>query len=109
MNRSFSHDMPRTHRSTLQGKHYGRVCGRTNSALLSQKLLTVTLLTCYVDADVFKAWVTQELPPKIPKISIIVMDNAAFPKRIEHTWAQCQRLQRSLNCSIHALFNRYEL
>ena len=61
----FSHDMPQTHRSTLHGKHYGRVCGRTNSALLKRHF------DCYV--DVFKAWVTQELLPKIPKISMIVM------------------------------------
>ena len=48
-----------------------------------------------MDADVFKAWVTQELLPKIPKISIIVMDNAAFPKR--------QDIQDSLTSAAHTL------
>jgi len=63
------------------GKHNGRARGRTNSALLNQKLLTVTLLNGSVDADVFKAWATQEFLPHLPKNSIIVMDNAAFHKR----------------------------
>ena len=38
---------------------------------------------------------TQELLPKIPKISIIVMDNAAFPKR--------QDIQDSLTSAAHTL------
>ena len=53
------------------------------------------IVDCYVDAEVFKAWVTQELLPKISKISIIVMDNAAFPKR--------QDIQDSLISAGHTL------
>ena len=37
----------------------------------------------YVNADVFYAWVTQDLLPKIQKNTVIVMDNAAFHIRTD--------------------------
>jgi len=48
--------------------------------LLNKKLLTVTLADFYV--NVFKAWALQDLLSQIPK-SMIVMDNASFPKRTD--------------------------
>ena len=131
----FAHDRPRTHGSTLQGKHNGGALGRTNiiGAWLNQKLLTVTLLNGSVDADVFKTWVMQELLPKIPKKSMIVMllftsvkdiqDSLTAAGHIweylptyspdlnpiEHTWPQCKLLRRSLYCSFHDLFTSHVL
>ena len=46
-------------------------------------LLTVMLFTGTTNADVFFAWLSQDLLPKLPPNSIIVMDNAAFHKRAD--------------------------
>jgi hypothetical protein len=57
--------------------------GRTNAigALIKGALLTVALFPCNINADVFYAWAAQDLVPKLPAGSIVVMDNAAFHKR----------------------------
>ena len=57
--------------------------GRTNAigALLNGLLLTVSLFSFNVNSDVFHAWMTQDLLPKVPVGSVIVMDNASFHKR----------------------------
>jgi len=51
--------------------------------LLGFCLLTVTLFTGSINANVFFAWITQDLVPKLPKNSVIVMDNASFYKRLD--------------------------
>lgn len=107
--------------------------GRTNviGALLGVCLLTVTLFTGSINSDVFFAWLTQDLLPKLPKNSVIVMDNAAFHKRIdiqqaiadaghileylppyspdlnpiERKWAQSKALRKQTHCSIETLFS----
>ncbi len=60
----------------------GGLKGRTNviGALLKGTLLTVCLFQTTVDALVFNTLVTQDLMPKLPEKSIIVMDNATFHK-----------------------------
>ena len=96
--------------------------GRTNviGALLASCLLTATLFTRMVNADVCFAWLSQDLLPKLPTNSVIVMDNTSFHKRadfqhlieqqghlleflppyspdlnpIEHKWAQANALRR---------------
>ena len=111
--------------------------GRTNviGALLSGLLLTVTLLTGYVNSDVFYAWVTQDLLPILPSKSVIVMDNASFHKRldiqkviaqanhtllflppyspelnpIEHKWAQAKAIRKQKHCSVSELFTLYQI
>ena len=108
--------------------------GRTNviGALLASVLLTATLFTGSVNADVFFAWLDQDLLPKLPTNSVIVMDNASFHKRddarllieqaghileflppyspdlnpIEHKWAQAKSLRRKKNCSTDTLFSQ---
>ena len=52
--------------------------GRTNviGALFASCLLTATLFTRTVNADVFFAWLSQDLLPKLSTNSVIVMDNA---------------------------------
>ena len=84
----FAHDMPRTHGyaprgQRCDGSHDWHARERTNAigALLGQHLLTVSLFETYVNADLFYAWLCQDLIPKLPPECIIVMDNATFHKR----------------------------
>lgn len=106
--------------------------GRTNAigALIKGTLLSVSLFPCNINADVFCAWVTQDLVPKLPASSVVVMDNAAFHKRedikdsinnaghtleflptyspdlnpIEHKWAQLKSIRNKVRCSVDSLF-----
>ena len=129
--------MPRTHGYSSRGQRcYGvqdwNARGRTNAigALIGSALLTVGLFETNVNADIFTAWVEQDLLPKLPNNSVIVMDNATFHKRndtqemieksghtlvylppyspdfnpIEKKWAQIKSIRRKLQCSIHKLF-----
>jgi len=75
--------MPRTHGYAPVGKrcfgnHDWHAKGRTNviGALLGASLLTACLFSGSVNADVFLAWVEQDLLPKAPEECVIVMDNA---------------------------------
>ena len=89
------------------------------------------MFTCYVNSDVFYAWLTQDLLPKVSKGSVIVMDNASFHKRsdmieaidkegficdflppyspdlnpIEKNWAQVKSIRRKKRCSLDELFS----
>jgi transposase len=115
------------------GTHDWHAKGRTNviGALLGKNLLTRCLFDTSIDSDIFCAFLIQDLLPKIPKNSVLVMDNAAFHKRsdiqthihkagftlqylppyspdlnpIEHKWAQAKARRRTLQCSIHELFS----
>jgi hypothetical protein len=83
----FAHDLPHTHGYPIGkrcvGKHNWHA-GRTHviGALLASCLLTATLFTGSVNADVFFAWLSQDVLPKLPPNSIIV-DNASFHKRAD--------------------------
>ena len=134
----FALDAPRTHGYTLRGERcYGswdwHARGQLNAigAIINFKFLTVTFFDSYIDSDVFYAWVTQDLLPKTPPRSVIVMDNASFHKRedimkaflnaghevvflppyspdlnpIEHKWAQAKSLRRKLKCHPYKLFD----
>ena len=134
----FAHDMPRTHGYALKGKRCQGMRnwnsrGRTNiiGALLGTTMLTAALFSCNVDSDVFHAWITEDLLPKLSANSVLVMDNAAFHKRndtrvaiedaghkleylppyspdmnpIEHKWAQAKAIRRAKSCSIPEIFN----
>ena len=129
--------MPRTHGYAPIGKRcYGtqdwHAKGRTNAigALIGKTLLTIGLFKANINADIFTAWVQQDLLPKLPPNSVIVMDNATFHKRsdtqaliqkaghrliflppyspdlnpIEQKWAQTKAIRKRLMCSIHDLF-----
>ena len=133
----FMRDMPRISGYSAKGDRcYGSydysTKDRTNviGALVGSILLTVVLLSCYVDTQVFTCWVKQDLMPKLPARSIIVMDNASFHKGkemqeaiekaghtllylpayspdlnpIEKKWAQIKHLRRTLRCSVDELF-----
>ena len=134
--------MPRTHGYTAVGErcsgvHDRRAGGRTNAvgALLGKDPPTVTLFDGAADSDVFYAWIRQDLLPKLPENSVIIMDNASFHKRrdiqeavkakghileympvyspdlnpIEHKWAQAKALRRKHRCSVDELFRDHKL
>ena len=129
--------MPRTHGYSKIGKRCFGSCdwhakGRTNviGALLSHCLLTTGLFDTNINADIFLAWVTQDLIPKLPEKSVLVLDNASFHKRediknaikqaghileylppyspdlnpIEQKWAQAKSIIRKLKCDTYTLF-----
>ena len=82
--------MPRTHGYSLRGvrcfgTHDWGAKGRTNviGALLGSVLLTVSLFQTTINTAVFNAWVIQDLIPKLPEKSVVVMDNATFHKGVE--------------------------
>jgi transposase len=129
--------MPRTHGYSDKGQRcYGThdwgAKGRTNAigALIGATLLTVSLFESMINSEIFTAWVQQDLIPKLPQRSVVVMDNASFHKQsemqealgaaghtllylppyspdlnpIEHKWAQVKSLRRKLACSVDGLF-----
>ena len=133
----FAVDIPRTHGYSLKGRRcYGKrdwhARGRTNAigAILNFEFLTVDLWDCNIDSDIFFAWLTKCLIPKLPPNSVVVLDNASFHKRqdmrdaleeaghtleflppyspdlnpIEKKWAQTKALYRQLRCSLSVLF-----
>jgi transposase len=119
------------------GKHDWHSKRRTNviGALIGACLLTVCLFKGSINSDVFHGWVKEDLLPKLPQNSVLVMDNATFHKRadtqaliqkagvileylpsyspdlnpIEHKWAQAKSLRKSSNCSIFSLFRLFYL
>lgn len=129
--------MPRTHGYSLKGKrcfgsHDWGAKGRTNviGALCAGVLLTVNLFQTTINTVIFNAWVQQDLTPKLPPKSVVVMDNASFHKSkdmaktlkdaghtllylptyspdlnpIEKKWAQAKSIRRKTQCSIKNLF-----
>jgi transposase len=133
----FAHDMPRTHGYAARGQRCFGVCdwhakGRTNviGALIGKMFLTVGLFQTNINADIFHAWVTQDLVPKLPNRSVVVMDGATFHKRedirkaitdeghdleilppysphqnpIEQKWAKTKAWRKKLRCSSEQLF-----
>lgn len=134
--------MPRTHGYSPIGKRcYGvkdwHARGRINviGALLGATLLTVTLFSDNINSDVFASWTQQDLIPKLPNNSVIVMDNATFHKRediknaiknaghtlvfqpayspdlnpIEHKWAEAKAIRRKYNCSVEDIFDKHNI
>lgn len=132
--------MPRTHGYSKQGKRcYGThdwgAKGRTNAigALIGKTLLTVSLFMHNVNTEIFSNWIEQDLLPKLPKNSVIIMDNASFHKGkimqekikdaghileylppyspdlnpIEKKWAQAKSIRRKERCSINDLFGKF--
>lgn len=111
--------------------------GRVNAigAITNFKLFNVALFNCNIDADVFYAWLTQELLPNVPKNSVIVLDNVTFHKRkdaliavrqqghileflpphspdlnpIDKKWAQAKNIRRKFNYTPEELFIYTEL
>ena len=107
--------------------------GRLNAigAITDFKLLNVCLFDTYINADVFYAWLSQELLTSLPSNSVIVLDNATFHQRrdaleaiekaghiveflppyspdlnpIEKKWAQAKSIRRKFGYSPDELFS----
>ena len=136
----FAHDMPRTHGYSPKGMRcYGEqnwgAKGRTNviGALLGTVLITISLFSCSINTAIFTGWVTQDLLPKLPSKTVIILDNASFHKGndmlkavekaghillylppyspdlnpIEHKWAQAKAMRQKYRCDIQQLFIKY--
>lgn len=122
------------------GKQDWGAKGRSNviGALLGKELLTLSIFDCTIDTDIFSTWILEDLLPKLPKQSILVMDNASFHKGtkmqkaiaeienhkhkilylptyspdlnpIEKKWAQAKAVRRKIGCSTHELFAKHIL
>ena len=136
----FANDMPRTHAYSARGNRCYDTCdwhskGRINAigAIIGFSFLTVSLINGSVNSNVFYAWLTQDLLPKMPPNAVIVMDNAPFHKRIdikeailgkgfileylpsyspdlnpiEHKWAQAKAIRKKKRCNTDELFSYY--
>ena len=134
--------MPRTHGYSLKGKRCFGNCdwnakGRLNviGALIGSYLLSVSIFEGTINSDVFHAWVEQDLLPKIPQGSVVIMDNASFHKRtdtqelikkkgyilkylppyspdlnpIEHKWAQAKAIRRRTGELVEEIFRNQKL
>jgi len=132
--------MPRTHgyakRGTRSiGTHDWHAKGRLNAigAIINMTFLTLSVFDCSINSDVFYAWLTQDLLPKVKTGAVIVMDNATFHKRndmieaiesrgciplflppyspdlnpIEKKWAQIKSIRRKLRCQLDELFKEH--
>ena len=130
--------MPRTHGYSVKGErcygiHNWNAKGRTNviGAIINFAFLTLGMFESTINSDVFYAWLTQDLLPKVPRGSVIVMDNASFHKRqdmmkaikdhggileflppyspdlnpIEHKWAQAKAIRKQHRCTVDELFS----
>ena len=133
----FAHDMPRTHGYAPRGQrcvgsHDWNAKGRVNvmGALLAGVLLSVGLTNANVDADIFNMWLINDLIPKLPPASVLVMDRATFHRRsdtktaikaaghaleylpayspelndIEHKWAQAKSHRRKTAKTVDEIF-----
>jgi len=134
--------MPRLHGYAAKGSrcfgtHDWGEKGRTNviGALLLGTLLTVSLFQANVNTLIFNAWVIEDLIPKLPPKSVVIMDNASFHKGaamksaiedaghtllylpsyspdlnpIEKKWAHAKAKRRKLGGSIEMLFKEHIL
>jgi hypothetical protein len=132
--------MPRTHGYSKKGQrcydtHNWHAKGRLNAigAIVKNTFLTLSLFSCSINSDVFYTWLTQDLLPKTPKESVIVMDNATFHKRhdmleailknsciveflppyspdmnpIEKKWAQAKSIRRKNRMTTDQLFTEH--
>lgn len=95
----------------------------------------MSLFSTTINTQIFDAWVMQDLIPKLPQSSVVVMDNAAFHKGaqmikaledaghtllylppyspdlnpIEKKWAQAKAIRRREGLSINDLFSSHAL
>lgn len=105
---------------------------RTNAigAIVGKFFLTVSLFKENIDRAIFSTWLKEDLIPKLPQNSVVVLDNASFHKGpeieelfkntnnhlfylppyspdlnpIEHSWSQAKAILRRLQCSVETLF-----
>ena len=97
--------------------------------------MTVSLFQTNVDTEIFNSWVIQDLIPKLPINSVVIMDNASFHKGvvmqkaiedaghtllylppyspdlnpIEKKWAQAKAIRRRVGGTIERLFKENDM
>lgn len=134
----FEVDSQRTHGYRESGRRcYGmkdwHSRGRLNAigAIIDFEFVAIDLWDCYINSDVFYAWLIQSLLPNCPRNSVIVLDNASFHKRedmieaieeaghiieflppyspdlnpIERKWAQAKAVRKQYRCSPFEIFS----
>jgi len=95
----------------------------------------VSLFDTTINTSIFDAWIKNDLIPKFPPQSVIILDNATLHKGvamkkaldqvghtllylppyspdlnpIEHKWAQAKSVRKKENCSVDQLFKSNEL
>ena len=69
-------------------------------AIVNFIFLSVGLFNANIDSDIFYAWLTQELLPKVPEHPVLVMDNAAFHQREENIVAMTLTLYFGYICNM---------
>jgi len=117
------------------GTHDWNARGRINviGASINMNLISIGAFDCNIDSDVFFKWTTECLLPALSSSTVIVLDNAAFHKRvdiqnaiisaghillylppyspdlneIEHKWAQAKSIRRKLNCKVDDIFSKH--
>jgi hypothetical protein len=79
--------MPRTHGYAIKGErcygvHDWGAKGRVNviGALIGKDLVTANLFPQNINKMIFKDWITEDLIPKLPENSVLIMDNATIHK-----------------------------
>ncbi len=96
-------------------------------------LLTVSLFQTNINTEIFNRWVIEDLIPKLPPRSVVILDNATFHKGvamkkaiadaghtllylppyspdfnpIEKKWAQAKAIRRRVGGSIEELFQKH--
>ena len=114
--------------------HFKLVCLNNRAETCSHHEYLCSLIPssgyCNTDSQIFEAWVEQDLLPKLPPKSVLVIDNASFHKKenieeildrdghkllflppyspnynhIEKKWAHSKSKRRKLQCSIDDLY-----
>ena len=71
--------------SRCYGTHDCHSTGRVNviGAIVDMTFVTLSMFSSSINSDVFYAWLTQDLLPKLSAGAVIVMDNATFHKRAD--------------------------
>ena len=156
----FVRNMPRTHGYAIKGtrcygmhdwhpskvlSHLLKIVKNDNEAMLLSwvKIVIIypifyrcdrtSIFECNINTPVFNGWVKEDLIPKLPQKSVIVLDNAAFHKSpvlknmveeaghkleylpayspdlnpIEPKWFQAKSRKRKYQCDIDTLFQKY--
>lgn len=116
----------------FDNNHDWHAKGRINAiaAIIDFVFVTLSLVEGSINSDIFYAWLTKALLPKLPIGAVIVMDNASFHKRadilatieqrgfilellpsyspdlnpIESKWAQAKDIRRQHRCDVDTLF-----
>ena len=90
----FAYDMPRTRGySLVETKCYGlknfssKGWANVIGVIINGKFIDVTIFECNIDTVIFNTWLAENLLPKLPDNSVLILDNTSFHNKnfIENT------------------------